>query len=153
MTRLIVFLVLLIFPGSAFAQTNTPVPSTPTPVDFPSQQVIEALATQNANLYQVPDVPLLPENRSGEIFGYAKWIVSQNAAEEVFGVFHPIFTAIGVLLVIEVTLNAIYVIIWIVAQIVRWVVWLIKIVLQIIQSLAAAGDTLLGWLFKFRRIF
>ena len=145
---LALLLVLLAAAHPAAAQT----PPTPTPVDIPSQPMLEALATQNAALYSLPPVPELPANRSGEILAYAKWLTSPQTAQEIFDLFAPIFTALGVLIGVEVTLNVIYVAIWIIAQVVRWVIWLIKTILQVIQGISAAADSLLGWLFKFRRI-
>jgi hypothetical protein len=139
-----IFLFLLAaLPSVSYAQQGTP-----TPVEIPAQQMFEQLATQNANLYSIPDLPVFPEDRSSQILGYAKWITTPGIAEEIFGLFHPLFSAIGLLLLTQVVLNGIYVVAWIIAQIVRWIVWLIRLILDVIQGVANALDSLIGWLFK-----
>ena len=82
--------------------------------------------------------PLLPSlSAAPQLFGYIKWIVSGAAANEIAGPFAPIISGLGIFLVMNFTMTAIYFIVYGAVYIGRWILWLIRIIMQIIQTIGA----------------
>ncbi|MCK6577277.1 MAG: hypothetical protein L6Q98_04135 [Anaerolineae bacterium] len=121
-----------IIPSPTAIPTVTPVGIDLTPT-LPTSNVIDYIATVRAQVELAPDdlsnpgLPILPQEDGGELFRYAKWLLSPQIAYEVFGSqFGDIIGDIrtGVILVLVMAL--VYFIIFVIVYIVRFVVWLIS---------------------------
>ncbi|MCK6581286.1 MAG: hypothetical protein L6Q98_24615 [Anaerolineae bacterium] len=148
----LVLLCLVIF---AAASTHAQEP-TPTGIYVPEQEIFEALATANANIESINTdltapggVELLPDVQGSRLFAYAKWLMSYNAAEELLGALAPPVAHFGTYVTISLILSAIYLVVWVITVIIRWVVAIFKLVMEIVQTVAAIIDSAVGWIFKF----
>lgn len=144
MTRIVVFLlVLLALPLPTLAQTPTP----PGPLPLPTQQMYEALATQNANLATLPadltspnGIPLLPNEDGVVLFGYIKWLISPTAADEWAGPFAPVFQHIGIGLWMSFALMGVYGTVYVIANIGGWVTFLLDSARKIMDAVFQAAQ-------------
>jgi len=109
----------------------------------------QQLADAGNTLTNPDGSPLLPSQTGAVLFGYAKWLTSPAAAEELLGPFAPVASHVGIFLLMDVTLVGLYFIIYAAIYIVRWAIWLFKLLLQIIQTIASAANGAIGWLLAF----
>lgn len=121
----------------------------------PINTMFSELDAANAGTALLPDnlaapdgLNILPTDDFTEIFSYVKWIVDPASASSWAGVLAPIFIAFGILINAVVIMSAVYVGLWVIIYAVKWVIWLFRLLLQIITALAAAFDLALGWVFK-----
>lgn len=142
-------------PFLAFDCTDTyhyPVPYLSNLIDI-VKQADDAFHGVNVPLESPDGSPLLPNETGSTIFGYAKWLLSPATAEEIAGPFAPIVSALGFLIIAEITLLGVYGVVYIAMYLVRWVVWIFKLLMAVIQTIAAIIDTavgkIIGAIFKF----
>lgn len=109
----------------------------------------QQLADAGDSLTAPDGSPLLPAETGATLFGYAKWITSPAAADELLGPFAPAASHVGIFLTMDIALVALYAIIYGAVSIARWVIWLFRLLLQIIQAIASAANGVLGWILGF----
>lgn len=129
------------FPPVQFPIVNSPTPiasSTPFNIDItptlPTNNVIDYIATVRAQVELAPDdpsapggLPVLPQEDGGELFRYAKWVLSPNVAYEVFGAqLGDVVGDVRAAVIMILISTLIYFIIFVIVYIVRFVVWLIS---------------------------
>lgn len=121
----------------------TPIPTaTPLPVEdtveLPTSGLLDYLATANANLSSAPadlrkgNGAILPGTDGSDLFGYSKWLLSPNTANEIFGPFGLPVSHVGVAVTLVITLALVYFLIYIAVLIIRFIVWLVTIFLKFI---------------------
>lgn len=156
MRLLVIVFVLFLIAVPVLAQDPTP-----TPIFIPEADMYDALGDADASLGELPGdltqsngTPLLPTLNLTELIGYARWITSPAAADEIFGVFAPVVTPLGLLLAVRFALGGIYFIVYAAIYLIRWVIWIFKMLLMLVNSLGAlinlAGGLVgkgLSWLF------
>lgn len=149
---LLILVVLILLAAPATAQTVTP----PTPIPIPADEMFQGLATADANLLAAPPdiaapagVPILPNPNNTLVFGYVKWLISASVSGELFGSFSPVVIVFGVYVSMNMALSVVYGLIYAAVYIARWVIWLFKIIIEIVQVIASALQSLIGWIFKF----
>lgn len=123
--------------------------STPQPPPLPTQEMYQALATQNANIIntmpsslQNPNgTGLLPNQNGSQLFGYIKWLINPAMADEWAGPFSPAFQHFGIGLYMIFAMSGIYMVAYTVNNIGSWVFWLaeqarkfLDLVMQILQA-------------------
>lgn len=122
--------------------------STPQPPPLPTQEMYEALATQNANLNDLPESlqnpdgrPLLPDEDGTQLFGYIKWLIDPTMADEWAGPFAPVFQHIGIGVYMVFAMAGVYFVTYAYNNIGGWVMWLVEqgrkaldLVMQILQA-------------------
>ncbi len=148
MKPLLILLLVLLIAAPALAQDDdgpTPTPSA-TPLQVPFQELNQALATANSGVNQAPadlsapgGVPLLPSADGRQIFGYVKWLISAQAAEDVFGPFAPIFIHLGIYLGMVFPLIGVYLTILIVSYIAGWIVFIYRLLTSSVLALIVGG--------------
>ena len=158
MRRALVLVVLLGLLGimPALAQTPTPYP-TPTGIPIPESDLFGGLTDSDqllggvdgAQLDAPNGAPLLPEDNTALIVGYAKWLISPAAAQEIATPFAPLFISVGIWLQLSLALLVIYLVVYVGVYLLRWVIWLIRLVLQIVSAVASVANGVVGWLLGF----
>ena len=142
---------------ATFAQdTPTPYP-TPTGIPIPESDLFgglgqgdQLLGSVDGTQLDAPDgAPLLPEDNTALIVGYAKWLISPAAAQEVTGGFAPLFISVGIWLQMALALVALYVVVFVGVYFLRWVIWLVRLILQIVSAIASVANGVVGWLLGF----
>lgn len=130
------------------AQTATPTP-TPTIIPIPADDLYQALATSEAIKQQAPadlsapgGQPLLPATDGSQIFGYAKWLVSSSAAAEIGGPFATLIVHTGIVIGMQMALIAIYVIVLGVVYLVKWAIFIYRLAMELIRTIANVIDAL-----------
>lgn len=118
------------------------------PIELPIDDIIggiqeadQTLADADTLLTAPDGTSLIPQTSTlTQLFGYAKWIVAPTTANSLAGPFAPIIVEFGLILVAELVLLGIYMTVYIAIYFFRWLVWLIKLILEFIQ----AGASFLG---------
>lgn len=142
--------------------TPTPEPS-PTPLNIPDDEMYDIIGEVDEGLGGISDdlsapdgAEILPSIDLTQLIGYARWVLSPSTADEVFGVFSPVITPIGLYLGVRFALGAIYVVVYIAIYLIRWVIWIFKLLLELVSAISGIIDLLgglvgkgLGWLIKF----
>jgi hypothetical protein len=148
-------------PTSTFTPSATP---TITPVFFPAEDLYVAIATANGEIIALPEnldepqgVPQFPSGDGRQVFGYAKWLISANVADELFGPFAPIFFHSGMGIGAGMALVVIYGVVWIVVFGLRFAVFMFKLLMEVVQTILEiiqTGMSFVGGLIqKFIKIF
>lgn len=127
----------------------TPIPIPLTQIGGAIGQGDQLLATVNAPLTSPDGSPLLPDEDGGLIFAYTKWVIAPQTAQELAGPFAPIIISLGILMVADMALFAVYVAIYAGVYFIRWAVWIFRLVLQIIEAIASAAGGVIGALLSF----
>lgn len=124
-------------------------------VQVPGGQMLDALEDANSGLGSLtgplaaPDgQPLLPSINTATLFGYAKWIISGTAAQELLGPFAPVATHTGILIGLMIGMIVVYLLVFGTVYLVSWVVWIFKLILMIIQAIASIIDSVVGSVVK-----
>lgn len=127
-----------------------------TPIPFPGAEVIgiihdadQSLGALGGDLTHPDGSPLLPNYNGQLLFGLVKYVISPVTAEALTGPFSPIFIALGLLLLLNIALIAVYLVVYIAVYLVRWAIWLFRLILAIMQAVAAAANGVIGWLLAF----
>ena len=105
-----------------------------------SEAIIDAdnrMAGIDAPLTAPDGVPLLPAFNAQTVFGYAKWITSGAAGQEIAGPFAGVFYHLGLYVGMSVALSAIYGVVYAVVYLIRWVIWFIRFLAQLVQAIIA----------------
>lgn len=154
-----------ITPTPTATNTGTPtVTPTLTPMFFPAEDIYVAVATANQEIINLPDdieqpadSPILPEGDGRQVFGYAKWLISAQAADEMFGPFSPIMFHLGITLVAAVPLLLAYVAVYLIVWLLRASIYIFRFVMQVIdlilQIIQAASEFVGGIVKKFVQFF
>jgi len=115
-----------------------------------------ALGGLNNPLTAPDGTPLLPTVNWAMIFGYAKWLISPGAADELAGPFAGIFIHLGIFLAMRFALIVVYIVVFLAVYLIKWVVWLFKFLLTVIGAISGLIDLVggvlgkgVGWLVKF----
>ncbi len=133
---------------------------TPTAIPLPDFEMLEDLLEVDIDLAGIDGSllapngsPLLPGETGAVVFSYAKWLMSANAANSIFGPFAPVISHLSIYIAARMALFAVYVVIYAAVYIIRWIVWIFKLVMQIIATIASVIDTIVGkalsFVFKF----
>lgn len=162
MRRLLVFALVLVTLASGTAspiaaQTETPTPyPTPTGIPIPNDQIFDGLnqgdqvlSDADTDLTAPDGSPLLPEDNTAMMIGYAKWLLSPAAAAEVMGSFAPLFQTVGFWLTMVLTLLGVYIAVYVGIYFLRWVIWLVRLIVQIASAIASVAGGAVGWLLSF----
>lgn len=127
---------LCVVPVAAQTPTSTPIP-------LPNEEIYDALQDADESLGDVDDPlsspdgsPLLPDQDGTVIFGYAKWLLSPGAADELVGPFAPVISHIFIYLAMRVALFGIYLVVYLAVYLIKWAIWIFKLVLAIISTAA-----------------
>lgn len=132
---------LLALPAAAQTATPTPAPQLIFTLTVPAQTFYESMATAAANVEQMPDdIRIAPDGTNlldtanvATLFGYVKWLFSDNSAREIFGnTLAPLWILFFVILTINIVLTTVYFLVWFVVLIVRGIVWIINQILKFI---------------------
>lgn len=108
-------------------------------------EIDDSLASVDVPLTAPDGQPLLPSlSAAPQVFGYIKWIVSGAAANELAGPFAPIVSGMGIFLVMNFALTAIYFIVYGAVYIGRWILWLVHIIMQLLQTIGALIGSVQG---------
>jgi hypothetical protein len=160
MRILLIIALLLIVAVPTFAQAPEP---TPTPIVIPDQEMYESLGEADQALGELDnplDAPdgtsIVPDEDGGMIFSYAKWLMSPVGAAELFGPFEGIATHMAVFFAMRFALMGLLGVIYVATYLIRWVVWIFKLLLLLINALGGIIDLIggvlgkgLGWIIKF----
>lgn len=103
-----------------------------------------ALEDAGGSLTAPGGAAIFPAETGAQLFGYAKWIFSPAAADEFLGIFSGLAVHYGWYLVGMFALGSVYGVIFLGTYVIRWVVWIVKIAMEIIQTLAAVVDSVVG---------
>jgi hypothetical protein len=106
--------------------------------DLPTGDLYDQLATAAANINSLPqdmDNAPLPDEDGEELFGYIKWLLSSSTAEELFGPLGVILIHIGIALSLVLFGVAIYFALFVARLVIRFVVWLIKTLWDLLPGL------------------
>lgn len=124
-------------------------------VQVPGADLLDALQDANDSLGELsgpltsPEgAPLLPNINMNQVFGYAKWLLSPTAAQELLGPFAPIVSHTGILIGLMIAMIVVYIVIFALVYLISWVVWVFKLILMIIQAVASVADSLIGGVVK-----
>lgn len=137
--------------------------STPVPLPVPEADLLQGLAdagdqlnSVNAPLTAPNGLPLLPNETGSMVWGFAKWITSPVAAQELMGPFAPIYYHTGYFVAADVALITVYIVVYGAVYIARWAIRLIRIamsvidlILQILQVVTSAVGGVFKWLVSF----
>lgn len=113
--------------------------------DLPFNDAINYLATANANVEDAPEdltnpgVAVLPQENGNQIFSYAKWLISPTAANEVFGPFGTLAVHLGAAIALVIFLAIVYFLIFVISLLIRFVIWIIKRILDAIEAIPFIG--------------
>lgn len=133
--------------GLNFGIIPSPTPiASATPVVFPTvalsannQSIVSYLATSEANLRGLPSdlanpngVPLLPSQTGSQVFGYAKWLLSAQTAEEIFGPFSPFIVTFATAVTLLLVIGIVYFLIFIAVKLIRFAVWIVTTILKFV---------------------
>lgn len=91
-------------------------------------------------------VNILPAESGDSLFRYVKWIINPSSADEIAGPFAPAITHLGMGLNIMFILSAVYIIVYVAIYLIRFAVWLFKIVIAVVQTIIGAIGALLNFL-------
>lgn len=135
----------------AYAQTPTPI--VPLPEEDMQEAIVEANdAVTGANF----DSSLVPSSDLYMLFGYAKWFFSPYAGEEIAGPFATFFWLFGLFVGLSVAGSLVYIAVYLAVYLLKWVVWLfrlalsvIDLVLQVLQVLASLLGKVVGTVVEF----
>jgi hypothetical protein len=133
------------------------------PLPVPEAGLLDALSSANDDLESVnvplaaPDgSPLLPDETGTVVWGYAKWLTSPAAAQELLGPFAAIYYHVGYLIALDVALVGIYIVVYGAVYVARWAMRLIRVamsvidlILQMLQVVTSAAGGALRWLLSF----
>lgn len=113
------------------------------PIPIPVVEIFDTLQSANDQLASIDapltspnGTPLLPSETGSLIFGYAKWLISPGGAAEIFGPFAGIVSHLSIYLAAQLALALVYSIAYAATYLIRWVVWLFKLILMIIAAIA-----------------
>jgi len=123
--------------------------ATPAPPPLPTQEMFQQMATANASINTLPGdltrpqgLPVVPNERGQQLFGYVKWLVSPASADEWAGPLAPPFYHAGVGLWMMFGLMSVYVAVYIIGNVGGWLAWLLdqarKALDLVFQALQAA---------------
>lgn len=126
--------------------------ATPTPIPIDAGGMYESLGEANSSITEVgpdlsaPDgVELLPDADPQEIFRYAKWLISPSSADELVGPFAPLVVHTGVFVGLLIGVSAIYTVVYAAVYLIKFVVWIFKMIVLLIDSVVSV----VGSIFKF----
>lgn len=121
----------------ATVPSPTPIP-TSTPFELPTPEIatnglIDSLATAENTLRNAPaDLSAaIPTQNGSELFGYAKWLLSPNTAQEVAGPFALLITHISIAISAVLLFAVAYFTILIAVFIIRFIVWIVSLLKRI----------------------
>ncbi|MDX2159923.1 MAG: hypothetical protein SF162_01230 [bacterium] len=107
----------------------------PAGIIVPIQDIQDNLVQADSNLQQAPSsitAGVLPANQTQFIFGYAKWLLSINAANEILGPFGqlvtPVYSAIGLAIFIA----SIYTVMFFAVAVIRFANWVYTQITRVI---------------------
>lgn len=132
----------------------------PSPIDIPAGELIDALQEADASaggtggqLTSPEGAPLLPNINAPLLFGYAKWLISGAAIQQMTGPFATILTHLALFVGVQMALSAVYGAFYVATYLARWVVWIFRLILQILTAIVGIidllGGKLIGWALKF----
>lgn len=111
----------------------------PTSINLPTGDIYTYLSTADANLAALPSnlenpygQPLLPAERGGSIFGYAKWILSFSTAEELLDPLAPPVQHASAIMTMTLVTVGIAFVLFMFVFIVRFIVWLVRLAMEFI---------------------
>lgn len=88
--------------------------------------------------------PILPAVNMQQIFGWVKWIFSPATAEELFGPFAGIYWHLGIYIWARIALLVVYGIVFVATYLIRWVIWIIRLIMDIINAAQAIAGALIN---------
>lgn len=129
MKKLMVIVVaLFVFTIPAYAQTPTPI------VPLPDEEMNEAIVEANDAVTSAEfNSSLIPSGDLYTLFGYAKWFFSPYTGEEIAGPFAPFFWLSGLFVGMMVAGGIVYVAVYLGVYLMKWVIWLFRLALSIID--------------------
>jgi len=151
---IIVCLILLIAVPAA-AQTDIPpttagvgeIKPTSTPINLPIDPVNEMLATADGSLQGLPDdlsrpggsTSIIPPDQGSLVYGYAKWLLSPNIANEVFGPFSGFVEHASIYVGMMLAMGGVYAAVYAIMYAIRWAEWLFNTILKILIFIEASA--------------
>lgn len=122
--------------------------ATPTPVIpihteplFEGVEDTSSITNDLASDITAPEgIPLLPDTSFSKIFGYAKWLLSPSAADEIVGPFAPLIVHTGVFITLLIVAGGLYTLVYMAVFILKIVAWIVRWILEILQAIAQIGS-------------